>query len=97
MKVTFSRSITILVFIEYNLPLIVACFVMKWPPTVFTICWYVAWTVVEVLCIKFKDIKHKNDRGETFTNKMVELFKDKDISNEDIINFTQEIKEVIRS
>ena len=95
MKVTFSRFITFIVIVEMTALLAVSIITMHYPPNVFMICWTVFWCLVEVLNMKMKKVHNKRDRSDSFINKIIEMVKDKDIDNEDILNFIKEVKGII--
>ena len=95
MKVTFSRFITFIVIVEMTALLPVSIITMHYPPNVFMICWTVFWCLVEVLNMKMKKVHNKRDRSDSFINKIIEMVKDKDIDNEDILNFIKEVKGII--
>lgn len=92
MKVTFSRFMTFIVIVEMTALLPVSIITMHYPPNVFMICWTVFWCVVELMNIKLKRVKRKKENSEGLIDKLVEIAKDKDIDNKDIIDFIRVLK-----
>ena len=95
MKVTFSRFMTFIVLVEMTALLPLCIITMHYPPSIFMICWTAFWCLVEVMNIRLKRLKGKRESSVGLLDKLVEVAKDKDIDNTDVLNFIKEIKGII--
>jgi len=95
MKVTFSRFMTFIVLVEMTALLPLCIITMHYPPSIFMICWTAFWCLVEIMNIRLKRVRHKRESSDSIVDKLVEVAKDKDIDNTDVLNFIKEIKGII--
>ena len=94
MKITFSRIITVIVCFEMTALLPVSWVVQSWPPKWFMICWLIFWLGVEICNVTMKKRKHNREDEQSFINGSIDLLKDKNINNKDIVDFIRAIKEI---
>jgi len=93
MKITFSRGITILVCCEMT-ALLPVSWMQGWPPKWFMICWLIFWSIFEICNVTMKRRKHNREDEQSFINGSIELLKDKNINNQDIVDFIKAIKKI---